>query len=268
MNIIDQHLPKDLSNIVKGLLPPEHDTIIKKFYVKSGFAGAQQVYKLIKKAGHAYDRKTKEGITKADIDKFIKKQSLTQINKKNRRFGSFIPSHPLQQFQIDLIFIKDHQLNQASYGFVAVDAFSKYAWVELMKKKDIPNVVKAFKKILAKMGVPETTYSDDGSEFISKAFKDVCAQNNIELIYTPTHATMVERFNQTLKTKLEKFKQASGSKTIINILPKVLDSYNNDLEHTTIKMTPADATKKQNQNIVTRNIEQSKHRKQTSSGGW
>jgi hypothetical protein len=39
-----------------------------------------------------------------------------------------------------------------------------------MKKKDDPNVIEAFEKILKKMGVPDETYSDDGAEFTSKAF--------------------------------------------------------------------------------------------------
>jgi hypothetical protein len=65
---------------------------------------------------------------------------------------------------------------------------------------------------------------------------------------------MVERFNRTLKTKLDRIKKASGTKTITNILPEVVDTYNKDLDHSTIKMTPEEAKMPENKSKVSRNI--------------
>ena len=52
------------------------------------------------------------------------------------------------------------------------------------------------------------------------------SDNNIEIIFTLGHAPMVERFNRTLKELLNKYLQSTNSKTITNVLPKILNNYN------------------------------------------
>jgi transposase InsO family protein len=76
------------------------------------------------------------------------------------------------------------------------------------------------------MGTPEIIYCDEGSEFTNHKFKELMKDNNIQIIYTLTHAPVVERFNRTLKMMLEKYMQVSKSKTIINVLPKIIKNYN------------------------------------------
>ncbi len=48
---------------------------------------------------------------------------------------------------------------------------------------------------------------------------------------------MVERLNRTIKEMLYKYLQSTGTKTITNVLPKIVKNYNNSY-HTTIKMAP------------------------------
>ena len=121
------------------------------------------------------------------------------------------------------------------------------------RTKDINNIWKeAMGKILQRMGKPEYVYVDEGSEFNNTQFKKLMEENGIEIIFTLTHAPMVERFNRTLKELLFKYLQSTNSKTITNVLPKILDNYNNSY-HKTIQMAPNEVNEK-NQHEVHENI--------------
>lgn len=210
---------------------------------ETGFGSSSQLYRQVKQ----------HGITTKDVREFLSKQSINQINKKNKgKQPSFIPTHPMQQFQIDLIYLDNPHLNKSRYGLVAIDAFTKQGDVELMKKKDKDSTVQAMKAIFKRMGKPETIYSDDGSEFVNDKFEKLMAISGIEHIKTQTHATIVERFNRSIKDLLNKYLQSTGSKTITNALPKLLNNYNNRY-HRTIRMAPNEVSTK-NQDAVLANI--------------
>ena len=225
--------------------------LIREAYQKTFFGSANVIYRKLKEQGHK--------ITQNQIKDFIKTQSLSQINKKNRGFQSWIPNKPLQEFQIDLIYLKDPKSNNGyKYGFVAIDAFTKIGHIELMKKRDTTAITEAFQNILKKMGTPDSVYSDDGSEFKSEkdknnpyedgGFVTLLKKKNIEQIFTPTHAPMVERFNRTIKEKLEKYKQAKGIKKWFDVLPEIINEYNTTW-HSTIRMKPIEAMNPKNHEL-------------------
>ena len=73
------------------------------------------------------------------------------------------------------------------------------------------------------------------------------------MIYTPTHAPFVERFNRTIKEMLYKYLQATGTKTFTNALPMIVDNYNNS-RHSVIKMAPVQANNPKNIKVARVNI--------------
>ena len=58
-------------------------------------------------------------------------------------------------------------------------------------------------------------------------------------------ASVCERWNRTLKTKMWKKFTAQGNTKNLDILPEILKKYNNT-KHSSINMTPTDASKKEN----------------------
>ena len=54
-------------------------------------------------------------------------------------------------------------------------------------------------------------------------------------------ASIVERFNRTLKTRLERVYTFQGNRRFVEILPQVVKAYNNSY-HRSIGMVPADVT--------------------------
>ena len=61
-------------------------------------------------------------------------------------------------------------------------------------------------------------------------------------------ATIVERFNRTLKTRLERVYTFQGSHRYVEILPQVVKAYNNSY-HRSIGMVPANVTTADTENI-------------------
>ena len=93
---------------------------------EQGFVGIEKLFRKLKS----------QGIDRDDIRKFLKKQEVYQVNKKNnQKAESFIPRYVGQEYQIDLIYLDDPHLNKASYGLCCIDAFSKKADIELMKRR-------------------------------------------------------------------------------------------------------------------------------------
>ena len=97
-----------------------------------------------------------------------------------------------------------------------------------MKTKTGENLVKAFKKILRKGRKPETFHTDKGTEFTNRQFQKLLKGHNIRFFTThnETKASIVERFNRTLKTKVWKYFTANNTLKYIDILQKLVKSYN------------------------------------------
>ena len=78
--------------------------------------------------------------------------------------------------------------------------------------------------------------------------------NNIELyhVYNKGKAVVVDRFNRTLGEMIQKHLTARNTSRYIAILQKLIDKYNNRY-HSSIKMTPFQASDPENRDKVLNN---------------
>ena len=78
---------------------------------------------------------------------------------------------------------------------------------------------------------------------------------NIQIYSTENEekSSVVERWNRTIKSKMWKQFTVQGNTQYIDILPKILKQYN-DTIHSSIKMTPKEASKKSNEGTVYFNL--------------
>ena len=67
------------------------------------------------------------------------------------------------------------------YLLCAIDLFSKYKWIVLLKDKRGISIVNAFQKITSKRCKPNKIWVDQGSEFKNYLFKRFLKNNNIEM---------------------------------------------------------------------------------------
>ena len=71
------------------------------------------------------------------------------------------------------------------YLLMAIDVFSKYGWIVPLKDKKTESVSLSFDRIFKKSKrKPEKLWTDKGSEFISKHFKDFLKTHSIILYHT------------------------------------------------------------------------------------
>ena len=132
---------------------------------------------------------------------------------------------------------------------MVIDVFSKYDWIAPLKDKKTESVSLAFDFIFKKSKrKPEKLWTDKGSEFISKHFKDFLKTHNITLYHTQNEekSSVVERWNKTMKNKMWKMFSANNNTVYWDKLDKLVDDYNNTY-HSSIKMTPTVASLKENE---------------------
>ena len=142
------------------------------------------------------------------------------------------------------------------YSLTVIDVFSKYGWIVPLKDKKTESVSLAFDTIFTKSKrKPEKLWTDKGSEFISKHFKDFLKTHNITLyhIQNEEKSSIVERWNKTMKNKMWKMFSANSNTVYWDKLDKLVDDYNNTY-HYSIKMTPTEASKKENEKQVFANL--------------
>ena len=106
------------------------------------------------------------------------------------------------------------------YLLCAIDLFSKYAWVVLLKDKKRISIVNAFQKIISKGKKPNKISIDQGSEFYNNSLKDFLKINNIEMYstYNEIKSVVAERFIRTLKNKTFKYMTAISKNIYFDVL--------------------------------------------------
>lgn len=157
--------------------------------------------------------------------------------------------------------LKDMQLlakknKNYKYILTVIDLFSKYAYAVPLKSKAGPELVNAFQHLFkTSERRPRKLWTDSGKEFLNSNFRQFLKQNNIELyqIYNEGKACVVERFNRTLGEMIQKHLTSTNSSKYIDVLQQLIDEYNNRY-HTSIKMTPVEASDVKNADKVRENL--------------
>lgn len=157
------------------------------------------------------------------------------------------------QFQADLVdmteFVKEN--DGVKYLLTCIDVFSKYAWVRPLKSKSAAAVTDSFRDILAEGRIPDKLQTDRGTEFYNQTFKKLTDKHGIIHFSTgnETKASVVERFNRTLKTRMWRYLTSVNSRRYIDVIDELVKGYNNAY-HRSIKTTPASVNKNNEKSVL------------------
>ena len=200
-----------------------------------------------------------ESYAKEEVDKALSKNDTYTQFKQYRRPKKFSPIYVYRKrelFQSDVVFFTRSELVKANHGykylFTTIDVFTKMAWIYPMKENKCAVVMECFKDILEKCGEPpERLNTDRGSELICKKFGLFLKENKIHhyLSYSLRKCPVVERFNLTLQRLLYKMMKHNNSFEWTKFIDAAMKIYLNR-KHRTIKMTPLEAEKDENESIV------------------
>ena len=111
-------------------------------------------------------------------------------------------------------------------------------------------MTEAFEKILKQGRKPIQLQTDDGKEFYNKTFQTLLNKYKIHHFSTSgdTKASVVERFNRTLKQRMYRYFTTNNTLNFIHILQSLVKGYNGSF-HRSIKMAPNQVTEANNQQV-------------------
>ena len=147
----------------------------------------------------------------------------------------------------DLIDYKKYMWYNRPYRYVLVviDAFSRYAWTRPLKTKTALESAEALDSILSEMPFkPRFFASDQGNEFsiLNDDLNKILVRKHRLKVYTlkgRTKSSIVERWNRTFKTRIQRYFSEKKSFKWINVLQKFTKNINNSVNRS-IGMAPAD----------------------------
>ncbi len=226
----------------------ERDKILKAIYYDTSqagsFGGVNALWRRAQEQGHKISRER--------VKQFLAKQDAYSLHRDRRhRFkrNPTIVGGIDRQWQADLAdvhSIAKHNDN-IIYILTVIDCFSKFAWAVPMVSKSADHMIKALKDLfrLSRPRMPLKMHTDKGKEFFNSKVKTYLSSKKVRLFASNSDmkASMVERFNRTLKAKMWRYFTATNTRRFIDVLPNLLHSYNQSY-HRTIGMRPADVRTK------------------------
>ena len=159
--------------------------------------------------------------------------------------------------QIDLMDFQklSRYIKGFKYVLVGIDVFSKFGYALALQSKTAKEVLRNLKVIVNDI-LPKKIQSDRGLEFVNNSVYQWLKSKDIELYATYNYdikACVVERFIRTLKDRLYRYFTENTTNRYIDVLPQIVESYNSSL-HRSIKMTPRQARKVENEITVFDNL--------------
>lgn len=188
----------------------------------------------------------KNKMSKDEVKKWMQSQETYTLHKPvNRKFprNKYILSNFNELWQADLSDMRTYSKYNDGYNYIlcVIDVFSKYAFARPMKNKNSETIKHCFDSIFIEANTtPRHIQSDKGTEFVSKDVQRYFKNKNINY-YTTNNpdikASIVERFQRTLKTKMWRYFTHKNTYKYIDILEDLLHAYNHSY-HSSIKMCP------------------------------
>ena len=185
---------------------------------------------------------------KKETEEWLRGQHAYSLNKPMRKR---FPTRAYKTFGIDDLWQMDlmemipySKINKGNkYILTCIDVFSRFARAIGVKNKSAPEIEQAIKTLI-RNGHPDNLQTDLGKEFYNSKVKSLLSKNNINhySVHSQYKAALVERFNRTLRDRLKKYFVYQGNKTWINVLPKIIDSYNHSSHRGLNGLRPIDVS--------------------------
>ena len=190
------------------------------------------------------------------IKTFLHDQEVAQVfhERRIKTYFPLIADAPFQRIQVDLLDVSNENYvknKSVHFLFVCIDVYTRYVLVVSQRNKSEAECTSSLRRVLHDIaelvgpyGLPSQMDSDNEPAFLSRGFKRLCAENHLEQhLNVPgdfKSKGIVERFNRTLRSLLQKYMVAFNTEAWIDKLPDLVSNYNNTY-HRTLKKTPTQA---------------------------
>lgn len=197
----------------------------------------------------------------ADVGISEKRGIVTELHKPARRNFVRLKTYVKaidDLWQIDLADVQSYSKKNRGnkYILVVIDVLSKYVWAAPVRDKRGISVTNAMREILAGkyqqnlkgeliQRIPANIQCDAGKEFYNKHFRKLMDEFDINMYstYSIKKAAVCERVIRTLKNWLYLEFSVNGNYKWLDILPAIVEKYNNR-KHRTTGMPPVKVAKR------------------------
>jgi Integrase core domain len=198
--------------------------------------------------------------SRREVEEWLQTQPTYTLHKPVRkRFRrNVILVHGVdEQFQADLadVSMLARWNNGTKFLLTCIDVFSKRAWAVPMRDKTAESTRAAFAEIFSERK-PKQLLTDSGREFDNHIIRNYMKEQGVQHIFAwnpDIKASVVERFNRTVKGRIYRVLTYKGSERYIDDLKDIEHAYNNNY-HRSIKMTPMEASRPENTKRVWQNL--------------
>ena len=207
--------------------------------------------------GNVYRAAKKQlpNLKRNEVERWFQRQLTATLHKPVRlRFptNKVIVMSIDDQWQCDLADMSSKAEYNDGYTFIltCIDCFSKYAWAIPIINKQADSIIEALKIIFKSGRKPKRLQTDKGTEFLNRKVQTFLRHHNIQLFTTQSDkkASIVERFNRTMKGRTYKYFTAKNTYRYVDVLQSLVDGYNNTY-HRSKKMKP-NSVRKRHQIII------------------
>merc|ERR1712155_341976 len=159
-------------------------------------------------------------------------------------------------WEADLMFFTHPAIAKENDGYLyilaIIDTFTKMVMLKKLKNKSTKTITEDVNRLFQREK-PKYLRVDMGGEFVSNMFVNMCKKNKVKLYIAmePIKCAMVERFIRTFKRILVQKMEKEHTLRWIDFVGDCKNIYDNRT-HRTIKMTPLEAERKENQKHILR----------------
>ena len=237
------------------------DNALKELYYNAedpgSYGGVDKLFRSAKKAKFV-NSVSMQKVIRGRVKQFLADQHSYSLHKPARRHFKRNPTYVKGidvQGQADLSDMHALSRDNTGHNFImtVIDIFSKRAWAIPIKNKSGKGMLAAFQQLFkeAHPRKPARLQTDAGKEFLNK---DVLGFLKLEGVHhfvsnSDEKAAVVERFNRTLKSRIWTYFTGHQTGHYLDILPKIVDVYNNTY-HRTIGRAPNQVRKKDENEIL------------------
>jgi len=240
-------VPKTPPLIDRSLSPHYRQILSSIYYDHSRTAGLASPRKLYLAAKHLLPR-----ISLDQVSRWLASQKTYTVNrvpKKKFKRRKVIVGGIGRQYQADLMDMsarsRDGESKESDFILTVIDCFSRFADAVPIGRKTASNVLRGFEEIFSRMKIPKKIQTDDGKEFYNNTIKSYFREMGIIHFSTDQElkAQIVERFNRTLREKINKYRQANNTVYYHQAIPEIINAYNSSI-HSSINIAPKHVNKR------------------------
>lgn len=209
--------------------------------------GLPEYYKRIRKEGLIWNRKR--------VRRVYRKLGLSRRRKVKRRIPNPQKQALLQPLFPNLIWSMDFMEDRLENGrkvriLNIIDDYNREAlMVEAAYSYPSEKVVEMLKQVIEWRGKPKTIRTDNGTEFIAKAFEGFCDKEKIEHRKIqkgkPNQNAFIERFNRSYREDVLDANIFETMNQVTELSQTWMDDYNNNHPHASLDdLTPVEFMRK------------------------